>query len=109
MIAIIERNEVNKNVLRLIHFCYLCFCLDPDCVNQVKQVYIDLNLHNVYSHYEEETYKNIKLQIEQFSRKHAFPEDILISTLDRTFNRTWQSENYLIKWLNIFAPNLFSV
>lgn len=67
-------------------FLFLC-CIDADCVNRVKQVYNDLELAELYSHYEEEIYKSIKQQIEQFSRSHDFPPDILIKTLDRTFNR----------------------
>lgn len=42
----------------------------------------------MYSRYEGETYDRIKLQIDQFMRTHRLPQNILIKTLNRTFNRT---------------------
>ncbi|XP_031627126.1 farnesyl pyrophosphate synthase-like [Contarinia nasturtii] len=61
---------------------------DPESVNQVKQVYSDLDLPQVYSQFAEKTYKRIKRQIEEFSQQHVLPPTFLLKTLNRTFNRT---------------------
>lgn len=64
------------------------FFTDPDCINQVKQIFGDLDLPDLYSHHEKETYDRIKLQIDEFMRFHNLPENILIKTSKGTFNRT---------------------
>ncbi|XP_031630990.1 farnesyl pyrophosphate synthase-like [Contarinia nasturtii] len=61
---------------------------DPESVNQVKQIYSDLDLPQLYSQYEEKTYNKIKCQIVEFSQQHDLPPNILLKTLNRTFNRT---------------------
>ncbi|XP_055309726.1 farnesyl pyrophosphate synthase-like [Sitodiplosis mosellana] len=61
---------------------------DPECIDQVKQIYNDLELSEVYSQYEENTYNRIKKKIKQFSHVHKLPHQFLLKTLNRTFNRS---------------------
>lgn len=63
------------------------FISDPDSINEVKQIYNDLELPEVYSQFEEKSYNSIKMKIKQFSHVHKLPQHILLKALNRTFNR----------------------
>lgn len=65
---------------------------DQTCINKVRQVYIDLDLPEMYSRYEEKTYNDIKLQIEQVPWCNDLLQRVLTKTLNRTFIRA-QGEN----------------
>ncbi|XP_039306133.1 farnesyl pyrophosphate synthase-like [Solenopsis invicta] len=58
---------------------------DPEKIRRVKQLFIDLDLPNIYLKYEEETYNNLKAQIQQIScgLPHCFFLDLLRKTHHR--------------------------
>ncbi|XP_039306136.1 farnesyl pyrophosphate synthase isoform X1 [Solenopsis invicta] len=58
---------------------------DPEKVKRVKQLYIDLDLQNVFFKYEEEMYNIIKAQIEQISCKNQ--QRFLMGLLGKFYGR----------------------
>lgn len=61
--------------------------VDPECINEVKKVYNDLDFPELYMRYEEQTYDNIKHQIQQTLHSDKLLQNVMIDTLNRTFNR----------------------
>ncbi|XP_011875172.1 PREDICTED: farnesyl pyrophosphate synthase-like [Vollenhovia emeryi] len=58
---------------------------DPEKVNRVKQLYIDLGLPNTYSTYEEETYNLLNVHIQQISR--GLPHRLFLNLLGMLYRR----------------------
>lgn len=61
--------------------------VDPECINNVKKVYNDLDFPEMYTRYEEQTYDCIKRQIQQTLHSDKLLENVMIDSLNRTFNR----------------------
>lgn len=64
------------------------FHVDPECIDRVKKVYNDLDFPDMYTRYEEQTYYSIKQQIERTLRSDKLLQNVMIDSLNRTFNRT---------------------
>lgn len=62
--------------------------LDMGCVEQVRQVYEDLDLPKIYREHECEAYDKIRNRIE--STAMGIPKDILYKVLNIAFNRSSQ-------------------
>jgi len=58
---------------------------DPEKVQRVKQLFIDLGLQNTYSIYEEETYNLLNVHIQQISR--GLPHSLFLNLLGRLYHR----------------------
>lgn len=81
--SIVDRQLVDS-ILSNLSFSFT----DPESINNVKKVYNDLDFPELYNQYEEQTYQNIKQQIEQSVRTDQLLQNVLINSLNRTFNRT---------------------
>ncbi|XP_039307283.1 farnesyl pyrophosphate synthase isoform X2 [Solenopsis invicta] len=68
---------------RILEECY--GVSDPEKIKRVMQVFIDLDLPNVYSMYEKETYNLISAKIRQISCNIL--QSILQNSLDKTYGR----------------------
>ncbi|XP_036143823.1 farnesyl pyrophosphate synthase [Monomorium pharaonis] len=58
---------------------------EPEKVNRVKQLFTDLDLPNIYSIYEEETYNLLNVHIQQMSP--GLPHSLFFNLLDRVYHR----------------------
>jgi hypothetical protein len=60
--------------------------IDPQKVERVKDLYLDLQLPHTYEIYEEESYKIITTHIQQISR--GLPHKIFFKILEKIYRRT---------------------
>lgn len=58
---------------------------DPEKVNEIRKLYENLGLPNMYAIYEEESFKMIKTHIQQTSR--GVPHDVFLKIMEKIYRR----------------------
>lgn len=64
----------------------MCLILDPKCIERIKQLYVDMNMHQVYRDFAYKKYDHIKSLIEEAACEDSM-KIVLFKINDLLFHR----------------------